>query len=283
MVEKLKQALSCGFKLYKVAFIVYFLQLILALTIGIQIYQVLEASIGNSFELNKLLEGYDRTVVSDLLHVHGASISPLVGQIRWLVLAYLIFSVFINGGLLNSVWVKKNSWIVFWEGAARYFFSFLKVAIFFLIIFFALALILVFPVISSFNYFVENFSSEKVFVFFLFFCLLVFFLLTLYAFNWSVISRTIIAKHEVKVWSGLKLGFKWMRSNWLSSCLLLLALVFLQLVVVITYFLVGEQSGMVSPFLIFLFFLIQQSVVLFRIIWKIMAYSAISDLYLSEI
>ena len=282
MWRNLNNAIRKGFGLYKVALIVYFLQLILALTIGIQVYQVLEASIGTSLELNKLLAGYDRTIISDFLHTHGASISPLVGQIRWLVLAYLIFSVFINSGLLYAVWLNKNCWKTFWEGAANYFFSFIKVALFFMPIFIALALFLIVPVVTSFNYFIENFSSEKTFLLALCICLVVFGLLSIFVFNWSVVSRAVIFSEKVKIWTAIRIGLRWMLSNWYASCCLMLALVVIQLLVVMLYFIVGEQSGMVSPFLIILFFFIQQLIVFFRILWKLIAYSAISGLYLSD-
>ena len=96
-----------------------------------QVYHVLEASIGNSLEINKLVETYDDTVVTDFLNEHGASLSPLLGQLRWVLLIYVLFSVFINAGLLYAVVKNKKGWKTFWEGGAAYFFRFFKVAVFF--------------------------------------------------------------------------------------------------------------------------------------------------------
>ena len=76
------QGFNTGIRQWRIASIVYFLQLYLALTLGMQVYDVLEASIGHSLEINKLLQQYDHTVITDFLKVHGASITPLIGQLR---------------------------------------------------------------------------------------------------------------------------------------------------------------------------------------------------------
>ena len=94
---------SVGLRQWRIALIVYIFQFCLVLTRGMQVFQVLEASIGHSLEINKLIKNYDHTVLTDFLKVHGASITPLIGQLRWLLLIWLFFSVFINAGLLAAV------------------------------------------------------------------------------------------------------------------------------------------------------------------------------------
>jgi len=79
--------------------LVYVVQLALALTIGLQVYQVFEASIGDSLALEGLKSGYAHTVINDLLNIHGPSLSPLLGQVRWLILLYLIISAFLSAGI----------------------------------------------------------------------------------------------------------------------------------------------------------------------------------------
>ena len=52
---------------WRIAAIIYFIQLCLAMTLGMQAHSVLESSIGNSLEINKLLAQYDHTVLTDFL------------------------------------------------------------------------------------------------------------------------------------------------------------------------------------------------------------------------
>ena len=119
------RGIATGFRQWRIVAIVYALQLCLALTLGMQAYEVLEASIGHSLELHKLLQGYDHTVLTDFLNVHGASITPLLGQLRWLALVWLLFSVFTDGGLLYcTASPQQASWRSFWQGGAAYFFAF---------------------------------------------------------------------------------------------------------------------------------------------------------------
>jgi len=88
-----RKSFSTGLRQWRITAIVYLFQLCLAFTLGMQVFDVLKASIGHSLELNKLLVHYDHTVFTDFLKIHGVSITPLIGQLRWLLLTWLIFSV----------------------------------------------------------------------------------------------------------------------------------------------------------------------------------------------
>ncbi len=126
--EVLIHSFRTGMRQWRIAALVYFFQVCLALTLGMQVHGVLEASIGHSLELDKLLKGYDHTVVTDFLKVHGASITPLIGQLRWLLLIWLIFAVFIDAGLLAcSAAPLEASARNFWKGGVAWFFPFLKI------------------------------------------------------------------------------------------------------------------------------------------------------------
>ena len=125
--------LKVGLRQWRLVGIVYLLQFGLALTVGMQADHVLEASIGRSLALKQLMEGYDHTVITDFLKVHGASITPLIGQVRWLLLFWLIFSVFLNAGLMTcAVFPEKSKPRDFWVGAAEQFLPFLRIAVFFI-------------------------------------------------------------------------------------------------------------------------------------------------------
>ena len=82
MSSVFSKAFKTGTSQWRVAAIVYFVQFCLALTLGMEVHNVLGASIGKSLEINKLAAHYDHTVFSDFLKVHGASITPLIGQFQ---------------------------------------------------------------------------------------------------------------------------------------------------------------------------------------------------------
>ena len=140
----------------------YLLQVMLAIPIGLQVFQVAEASIGDSLEIGNLISGYDNTVITDFLSVHGASITPLVGQIRYILLLYILVSVFINSGLIYSVVRGQNRWKSFWRGASTFFFSFLKISLLCILIIGIWTLIIGIPLLILFQNALEVLSSEAV-------------------------------------------------------------------------------------------------------------------------
>jgi hypothetical protein len=148
---------------WKVAGIVYVIQLGLALTLGMQVYEVLESSIGRSLNLDRLLSGYDHTVITDFLKVHGSSITPLIGQLRWLLLVWLLFSVFLNGALLcGAVNPETPSIGRFWLGGSSYFIPFLAIALLTLLVAASWTAIIWIPAILHLQWALEYFNTEKV-------------------------------------------------------------------------------------------------------------------------
>ena len=100
--------------------LIYVIQLVFAITIGLQVYQVMDASIGRSLSLEGLRLGNAHMVINDLLNVHGASLSPLVGQIRWMIIIYLVVASFVHAGSWYLL-INKDNIYGFWYGGAKTF------------------------------------------------------------------------------------------------------------------------------------------------------------------
>lgn len=268
--------LRIGIGQWRIAAIVYFLQLCLALTVGMQVYDVLQASIGHSLEINKLLEHYDHTVVTDFLKVHGASITPLIGQLRWLLLAWLLFSVFTDGGLLYCTTTPQQaSGKAFWQGGAANFFSFLKISLFFLALALLWTLIIFLPIVLFFERSLQYFNSEKPAVWLVFLLLAVWLAGFMVLFVWSVLSRVQYLRTGASVWSSLKNGGRIFRKNKALVATLMAAFGLLQILMVLIYWTVEAYTGMVSPLLILVVFLVQQAFVFGRIQVRQMMYAAL--------
>lgn len=268
---------KAGLRQRKTAAIVYFFQLCLALTLGMQVFNVLEASIGNSLEINKLIKGYDHTVLTDFLKVHGASITPLIGQLRWLVLVYGLFAVFIDAGLLYCAAAPQPAeGRSFWQGGALYFFPFLKISVFFLL----LLLGWTGAIWAPFLVFLEPsllFFTSEVYTIWLAFLLLAVYLLGLAVlFIWSVLSRLVHLEREARMGASLKQGWQIFRKNkkgWLG---LMLLFALLQGALLALYLSAEAATGMTSPLLIPVFFIVQQAFVFFRIQVRVMMYAGLA-------
>lgn len=272
-----------GPRQWRIGLIVYILQFCLALTVGMQVYEVLEASIGRSLEIGKLLQQYDHTVLTDFLSVHGASITPLVGQLRWLLPVWMLFSVFINGGMLYcAAFPEKASWRAFWQGGAAYFFPFLKIALCFLAFALVWSAVVWLPVMVNIEPALEKLPSEK-YVFRGVLLIAMIWLTGLAAlFVWSALSRLQCLQKSAPVINNLKNGWRAFWNNKMRLLGLLAGFAGLQLLVTVAYWLLELSGGMTSPLTVAAFFGVQQLVVFCRILIRQMWYAALVNLILHK-
>jgi hypothetical protein len=279
MLKAFKYGFSIGMQQWRIAAIVYFFQFCIALTLGMQVYHVMESSIGNSLEINKLLANYDHTVITDFLKVHGASITPLIGQLRWLLLVWLLFSVFIDAGLMFcATHPEQAKGSVFFRSAATYFFSFLKIAVIFLVLLLVWTGVALLPVLGFFQRSVEVFPTEVYSVWMILIALLVWFIGVVVLFVWSVNSRIIKIKTGGTIRHSIKSGRSIFGKNKgkMLGTILLFVLLFVGTTAV--YLSLDAHLGTRSGILIFIMFLVQQAFVFFRIQMRAMTYASMSQI-----
>ncbi|MCK6694743.1 MAG: hypothetical protein L6Q97_21915, partial [Thermoanaerobaculia bacterium] len=253
---------TTGPRQWRIVLTVYVLQVCLAFTVGMQVYEVLEASIGRSLEINKLLHHYDHTVLTDFLSVHGASITPLIGQLRWLLPVWLLFSVFINAGMLYcAAFPERASWRAFWQGGAAYFFPFLKIALFF----WALALVWTvavwLPVAVNMEPALENLPSEQYVVWGVGAAAAIWLPGLAVLFVWSVLGRLQYLQTATPLIYALKNGGRLFWNKKMSLLGLLAGFAGLQLLVAVVYYMLESSGGMTSTLSVVLFFGLQQIIV----------------------
>jgi len=282
MLDAIKTGLKTGLRSIRIALIVYAIQLMMAMVLGLQVYKILEASIGGSLEVNKLLHGFDYTVFRDFLNVHGASITPILGQLRWVLIVYGIVSVFVNAGVLCTVVKKEPSWQSFWLGGATFFLPFLKMALFFLAILGVWTLLLWVPVLAFLPVSIEVLPSEKNLLLIVFGVVVLYAIGLMFLFNWSVISRMDHIKEPGKVWPSIKRGGVFTLRKFGAAAGIFLSISILKWLAVGIYLLLEGASGMVTATLVFVFFAVQQLLVLAKIILRIAKYGGLNSYYTSR-
>jgi len=266
---------SVGLRQWRIVAIVYGIQLCLALTLGMQVHQVLESSIGSSLEISKLMRGYDHTVLTDFLKIHGASITPLIGQLRWMLLLWLVFSVFMDAGLLACAALpnaarERVPAASFWQGGAAYFFPFLRIGLLFLLFAVVWTAVLWVPVGIYFEPSLQFFSSEKPAMWAVLVVLAIWLVGLAGLYVWSVLSRLRRLRGGV-----VRVAhFFWKNKRALLG--LTACFVALQLLLTAAYWALEATSGMTSPLLILMFFLVQQAFVFFRMMVRMMSYAGLS-------
>lgn len=269
-------------KQWRVTAIVYFIQLGLAITLGIQAFEVLKASIGHSLEINKLIAHYDHTVISDFLKVHGASITPLIGQLRWLLLLWLAFSVFLDAGLMHCATAdlrsEQASPRTFWLGGSVYFFPFLKISLLFLLLALIWTGVVLLPIALFMERSLEYFDTEQYTVWATLLLLLVYLIGLAMLFLGSVLTRFLKIKTGATIASCIKTGrgIFWQSKRPFLS--LILFFVGLQIAALSLYWFLEAIFGMTSALGILVVFLMQQSFAFFRIQIRQMLYAGIGYL-----
>lgn len=280
MIDAFRYGFLNGWRQWRIAAIVYFFQLCLAVTIGLQVMEVFQSSIGNSLEFNKLLHHYDHTVISDFLKIHGASITPLIGQMRWLLLMYLLFAVFIDAGLLVCASKPEAASVqVFWQGGARYFFSFLKIALIFLVLVVVWTAVIWIPIGIYLQPALENLPNEKYVVWGTLTMLLIYLLGLSGLFLWSVSSRFRKLQTGTTILQSLHSGWQQYWKNKGRSWGLLGLFFCLQVGLVALYWLLDAFVGMTSPGLMVIMFVVQQGFSFLRVLVRVMVYMGLGRVF----
>ncbi|GAA4446439.1 hypothetical protein GCM10023189_01570 [Nibrella saemangeumensis] len=103
--------------------VIYLVSLVLGLLVALPFYNTLRAETGRSLAFDALLDGFDYTVFTDFMHVHGKAISPLLSVGRWVSVVYLFLSLFFTGGILMR-FAEPNRYVsmgAFWQACSHYF------------------------------------------------------------------------------------------------------------------------------------------------------------------
>jgi hypothetical protein len=277
MLSVLRAAILSARKQWKIAAIVYFFQFCLALTLGLQVVGVLESSIGQSLQIKELLAHYDYTVMADFLKVHGASISPLIGELRWLLLIYLVFAVFIDAGLLVATsQTADQSTKPFWQGGANYFYPFLKIALLFYLLAAGWTTCVFLPIGLSLQAALNYFPNEKYTVFGLLFAIIIYLLGLSGLFLWSMSARMYKIKNDAPIRLSLKSGWQIFYKNKKQAFQLLALFFILQVALVFIYWQLDALCGMTSAVFVLCMALLQQVFSFCRVLLRQMFYTAYS-------
>ncbi len=278
MINTIKNAFVTGLHHWKIVLLVYLLQLLMVIPLAMQVWHVLEASIGNSLEINKLLPGYDHTVISDFLKVHGGSITPLIGQLRWGLLVWAIFSVFINGGVLFTLVKKTPSWMAFWTGGATYFFRFFRIALIFISLLLLWTSITLLPYLANLQVNLETMASEKTVLVYFLIIVLVWLVGFIYLTIASIVAKTTIIEQGLTTWQALKRGLGFTFRHFFKTTAIFLFFSLLQLLALAVYWWIESRSGMVTKGLVLVFFGFQQGLVLLRLMVRMMVNAGLVEL-----
>ena len=246
--------------------LVYCFNLLLALVLALPFFGVLKTGASSSLAPTSLLAGFDYTVYKDFMREHGSAVWVLLNQVKWLALAYLLFTVLLSGGVLHTLTQPRSfSLSSFFEGCGRYFVRFFRLFLFVTILQAIVAAVVYVPlgIFFSANEAVEVESSQ-------FLIGLSGFLLHLFLFGWVLLigdyARISLFRNDsTRVLRAMWRATKFVFRHFAKTYGLYLAVVVFPLALFLLYFLLDAQVTMRTPLTIVLVLLVQQLFIWLRI------------------
>jgi len=113
----------------------YVCNVLFALVAAYPLNGFLQSTIGDSLAIMDSLPGFDYTFVTGFLNQYGKGFSLILNQSFLVIGAFLLFSVFLSGGILEVFKRRKEDFAFahFWSGCGKYFFRLLRLMIYFMV------------------------------------------------------------------------------------------------------------------------------------------------------
>jgi|GEM_PF-1256744 hypothetical protein len=250
----------------RMLFIVYFANFFTALILALTFKGVIENAFGQSGILSSLLENFDYTTFSEVMYKNGDSIWAVIGGIKWLIIAYFLLSIFLTGGIINTLKVGKFTTSDFFGGAAYNFFRFLGLSLLMIFVQLIFLLAVYIPLGTVLKSVSENMTSEVSLYYIAIggfvLHLLIFLLISMIG---DYAKLYISLNDSFNVFKGFWNGVKYVFKNFSKTYFLYLFLLFLPGVVMYLYLFLERDIKMASGIGILIVFAMQQAFMLLRV------------------
>jgi len=233
MIASLQAGFRYSLRHWKLAVYIFMTHLIGAGIAGYLLEKDLSAELGNSISGKIFNEGFNYTIIKDMLRDAPDALSNFSFGLQIIITIFFIISVFLQAGAIKCLVEGNSSLRTYVKNAARYFLPFLGLALIFLILFLMITGIVWIPLLMNALPMVEALESDKLYIWILGVALFIFVLLVSFIVNWSINTRINYAVVNQSIWSSLRSGFKWTKENYIS--LLIPFILFLFLGILIMY------------------------------------------------
>jgi hypothetical protein len=274
-----KIAVFRSLKSWKGILIIWFLSLLLVSLLALPVRGSLNSGFGSSMITERLIDGIDFEVFSDLGEALTSLISYLSSGFFLLLVVGFLLNIFLSGGLFNSLKGSSGKFSTgeFFRASAKYFWSFLVI----LSVISIIVVVLAFLVVGVPMSLVGNADVPKegallkTFILFssVFILLLILLLLVAdYARAWQV------SEERNACFKAIGFGFSQTFRTFRSSYLLMLFLSVIQ--VLFGWLVLKILPGMkpVSGVGVFFLFLISQSMFIIKVLLKVWRYGSVTSL-----
>ncbi len=214
-MKSVLRGISIAVSFWPLAIIILLIQLAFGLVVGSQVGSSLSEVIGFSKAGELFSQGFDYAVYQDMLKAFPDALADVQRSIPIVIIAYLLISIFLHGGLIRSIITNQRSWSSFMKNGLTYFLPFLLIGFTFLILFLLLTAILWAPVLINALNIIESIASDRLFFYLLYVIGIIYLLGLSLLVSASVNSRINYAVVNESIFSSLKAGFAWTLKKYL--------------------------------------------------------------------
>ncbi len=280
------QAFSSGFRRAtsepKMTFVLYLLNLLLAIPLALAFRSVLIAGFGASLAPAQVMSSLDFTVFQDFMNLNAANIQTILGQAISFLLLAMLLQTFLAGGMLTVLQdqEKKYSSSSFFKGCGTYFFRFFRLFLLFGVTLLVVALVVGIVVVALAEAMTENATSEITEFWIRIATSVVFVLpvmLILMAADYAKIH--IVLHDERSAFRSCGKGFSFVFSRFLPAFGLDILMLLVPLLLFGVYLWLDLAIGMTTATSIVVMFLIQQLFMILRVWTKVLFFAGEMTLY----
>ncbi len=259
--------------------LIYFTNLLLALIVVLPLWSLLDIELGNTISIKENLQEFRATVASDFIAGNTGGLKVILSQIWLIMFIYWLVSIFISGGIIQTLNQDKFTMTSFFSGSGYNFFRFSGIATVMLLLQVLLAVVIYLPVLFLLNY-LSGTQSENVLVNIFFGAITIHGLLAIILIMVSDISKFYSFLYDSKNFiKSIKEGFKYVFRNFFKLFGLYLLLMVIPVLALATYLALDSLIGTDTAFGVFLVFLFGQIFIILRIWFRIWIYASPLQLY----
>tara|TARA_B110000483_G_C18206962_1_gene548385 strand:- start:11317 stop:12147 length:831 start_codon:yes stop_codon:yes gene_type:complete len=263
-------------KQWKSILLIYGVQLVLGIIVAVIAYRQFNGAIGSSLELDRLANGFDRSIFSDMINKFPVIIEHIQSRFALMVVLFLLLSIFLHAGLLSNIRYGYYSIFKYFQNANIFFFKFLKVVLISLFLKIVVLAIIWVPFFMLIGDPLETFHSEKTLIFTVIGLVILSTLFLIVIWLWSVLSRYHIVDENRSLVS-MKAGWRLLISNFARYYIVGCGLILLHVIITWLYTTVVDDWGAETWFSVLALVIMQQLFSLIRIWIRAFGYSAVND------
>lgn len=265
VIQAYISGLKNTFRHWKMWLLLYALNFLFALLLAYPLSGFLNEKLSTTLAIDKLSAGFDYTIFNDILSEYGDALGVFSNLSTFAALLYLLFSVFVVGGILNVFLHHKTSTNLsnFWSGSGKYFWRMLRLTFYFLIIHAVIAFIFfkIYGMLTAGGF--DNFDSEKYFWKVAYIILPIYlFVATIFFMIQDYAKIHIVSSDKTWITHPIRQAFLFVFKNFGKTLLLYLLNL---LTFLIIFFIYWKINGPMGPDSLGLAFIIGQAFIIFRI------------------